>query len=651
MASKPAPLTSASLALLVAAALALGGPKKRPQTQSASPAAPYETVLFAKDTMIPMRDGVKLATDIYRPAVNGVPVPDKLPLLLQRTPYNKEGRGIVEQAKYFARHGYVVALQDLRGTYHSEGVESKYTADGPDGYDTIEWLAKLPYTDGKVGMWGTSYGAHTQEAAAIFHPPHLATVVLNCGGVYNGWLYKIRNHGAFELAQQVGWAFGQLAAQTKNPAAREEARREKAVDWVGVLHAKRGLNPLSLAPNFEDYIFELMTHGDYDGYWKQPEVNWSLYFAQTSDIPMLHLTGWYDAYTMGTINNYLGLSKIKKSPGRLIVGPWTHGANTRSFSGDVEFGPQAAIPDFPTEFHLRWFDRFLKGKANGVGSQAPVRLFVMGTGDGHKDAAGRLYHGGYWKDANAWPVPGTRFTAFYLHAGGSLSENMPAPNASPITFTYDPDHPVPTIGGSFSPERGLVAAGGFDQRERPFTGDETKGFYGSRPPYLPLRARPDVQVFQTQPLSADAQVIGPIEVTLYASSTAIDTDFTAKLVDIYPPSNDYPSGYDLNITDGIIRARYRNSPAKQEFMRPGVVYQFRIDPFPTANVFKKGHSIRLDISSSNFPRFDLNPNTGEPLGMNRRTRKADNTIYLDARHPSRIVLPIVARSPVPARQN
>jgi hypothetical protein len=493
-------------------------------------------------------------------------------------------------------------------------------------------------------MWGTSYAAHTQASAAIFHPPHLRTIVLNCGGLYNGWLYKIRNHGAFELAQQVGWAFDQVAAQTNNPVAREAMQHENAVDWVGVLHAKRGLNPLSFAPNFEDYIFDLMTKSDYDDFWKQPEVNWSLYFAQTSDIPMLHLTGWYDAYTMGTINNFLGLSKIKKSTVRLVVGPWTHGGNVRSFSGNLEFGPGAAIQDFPTDFHLRWFDHFLKDKSNGVSEAAAVRLFVMGTGDGHKDANGRLYHGGYWKDAASWPVPGTHFTTFYLHADSSLSEEAPAGNTPPITYAYDPNDPVPTIGGSFSPQHGLVAAGGFDQRERPFTGDETKGSYGSRPPYLPLRARPDVIVFQTEPLAADTEVIGPIEAELYASSTAVDTDFTAKLVDVYPPSEDYPLGYEVNITDGIIRARYRNSPGKQEFMKPGTVYQFRIDPFPTANVFKKGHRIRLDVSSSNFPRFDVNPNTGEPLGMNRRTMKADNSIYLDAQHPSRLILPIVQES-------
>lgn len=613
-----------------------------------------DVTAFARNVMIPMRDGVKLATDIYRPAsASGAPLADRLPILLQRTPYNKEGEGAVKQAKYFAGHGYVVALQDERGAYGSEGVQSKYTGYAKDGYDTIEWLAKLPYTDGQVGMWGTSYSAHTQAGAAIMHPPHLRTVVLNCGGLYNGWYYKVRNHGAFELAQQTTWAFGQVAQQTNNPSAAALLRREKAVDWVGVLHGKRGVNPLSVMPNFEDYYFEIMTHADYDDYWKEPDRNWSLYYEQTSDIPMIHVTGWYDSYTAGSILNYLGLSKIKKSPEMLLVGPWVHGGNTRSFSGEVEFGPSAAITDFNEMFHLRWFDHFLKGRDTGVERDPAVKLFVMGTGDGHKDQRGRMNHGGYWRTATAWPLPGTTFMNYYLHGDGTLSPTPPGAADAPTTYTYDPQNPVPTIGGSFTGSADLTLAGAFDQREREFKtpgagGTAAIGFYGSRPPYLPLKARSDVVVFQSAALTEDTEVIGPIVVKLFAASTAVDTDFTAKLIDVYPPGKDYPSGFEMNLTDGIMRARYRNSPAHAELMKPGEVYEFQIEPFPTANVFKKGHRIRLDISSSNFPRFDVNPNTGEPLGLNRRVVTADNTVYHDAGHPSSVVLPIVPRSAAPS---
>jgi hypothetical protein len=602
----------------------------------------FEPLLFQENAMIPMRDGIKLATDIYRPAIQGVPVEEKLPILFQRTPYNKKSERFVDEAKYFARHGYTVALQDLRGLYQSEGLFTKYMNEPEDGYDAIEWLAKLPYTDGKIGMWGTSYGAHVQANSAKLRPPHLKTIVLNCGGLYNGWEYKIRNHGALELAQQVGWAFSQILNETDDPLVKDLLKNEPVQDWFAALPLKKGLNPLSIAPNFEDYIFEMMTRGDYDGYWKQMSMNWAEYFDPTADIPMIHITGWYDSYTSGTIKNYLGLSRIKKSPIRLLIGPWTHGGNKLSYAGNAEFGPEAAIPEFSGNWHLRWFDHFLKGIHNGVEVEPAVRIFVMGTGDGHKDKNSRLFHGGYWKTGEKWPLPNTEFTKYYFHAGGALSQKSPEPRILPTTYTYDPDNPVPTIGGSFSPRRPLIEAGAYDQREREYKGDPGEGFYGSRPPYLPLKARHDVVVFQTEPLAEDLTVIGPIVVKLYASSTAVDTEFTAKLIDVYPLSKDYPSGYEMNITDGIIRARYRNSREKQEFMQPGEIYEFVIEPFPTANVFKKGHRIRLDLSSSNFPRFDVNPNTGEPLGRERRKMKADQSVYHDSAHPSHVILPIIA---------
>jgi putative CocE/NonD family hydrolase len=594
--------------------------------------APSDVVLFAANVLVPMRDGVRLATDIYRPALAGVPVAEKLPVLLQRTPYNKDAAAGVAQARYFASHGYVVALQDERGAYHSEGVQSKYIGYGQDGYDTIEWLATQPYTDGQVAMWGTSYAAHAEAGAAILHPPHLRTVVLNCGGLYNGWLYKVRNHGAFELAQQTTWAFGQLA------------KPESAAPWIGRMAGARGETPLAAAPSFEDYYFEIMTHADYDDYWKQPDRNWSLYYEQTSDIPMLHLTGWYDSYTSGSILNFQNLSKIKKSPVQLIIGPWVHGGNTRSNAGDVEFGPEAAIADFDGDFHLRWFDRFLKGRDTGADREPAVRLFVMGTADGHKDKNGRLFHGGYWRTSSAWPLPDTTYTQYYLHGDGSLTVTPPgAPlkTDAPTAYSYDPSNPVPTVGGSFSGTADLSPAGAFDQHEAP-------RFFGSKPPYPALKARPDVAVFQTAPLAQDTEVVGPVVVRLFAGSNAPDTDFTAKLVDVYPATADYPSGFEMNLTDGIVRARYRNSPANAEMLKAGQAYEFEIDPFPTANVFKKGHRIRVDISSSNFPRFDVNPNTGEPLGQRHRMQISRNLLYHDAAHPSAVVLPVVPHAQPPA---
>jgi putative CocE/NonD family hydrolase len=345
---------------------------------------------------------------------------------------------------------------------------------------------------------------------------------------------------------------------------------------------------------------------------------------------MIHIGGWYDIFLAGTFNNFVELSKIKRTPQRILIGPWTHSGNSRPYAGDVAFGDAAAIGDFSTDFHVRWFDHYLKGLPTGVENDAPLHLFVMGTGDGHKDADGRLFHGGYWRDANSWPLPATRVVPYYFHADGSLSPQKPSEQRSSTTYTFDPAHPVPTIGGGSSAR---LKDGGYNQREDP-------RFPPSQPPYLPLRARADVVVFQTEPLAEDLEIIGPIKVMLYGSTNRTDTDFTAKLVDVYPPSDDWPGGFDLNITDAIIRGRYRATRDHQVLLQPGTVYPFTIEPFPTANVFKKGHRIRVDISSSNFPRFDVNPNTGEPLGKSRRMITADNTVYHSAAYPSHILLPL-----------
>jgi putative CocE/NonD family hydrolase len=621
------PLPTRAVRLLAAALLVVAAP-------AAAQSAAYDVVLAAHDLMIPTRDGARMATDVYRPARGGVPVDERLPVLLNRTPYDKGS--LADDAKYFARHGYVVAVQDVRGRYKSEGKFSKVQpADATDGYDTIEWLATQPWSNGKVGTWGTSFAAHTQAGAAQLHPPALATMVVNMGGLSNGWDHGVRYRGTYEMGRQITWAWQQLAADAPNAAVKKSLEQNKVEDWYLAQPMRRGLNPLSVAPEYEAWYLDFFEHADYDAFWKDPMVNWSEHYAETSDVPMLQVGGWYDIFLAGTFENFLGLSKLKKSPQRVLVGPWTHHGNTRPYAGDVSFGPEGAIADFDGDFHLRWFDHWLKGAPNGVERDAPVRLFVMGTGDGHKDRDGRLFHGGYWRDAGTWPVPGTRLVPYYFHADGSLTTARPRETASSTTYTYDPRHPVPTVGGGSSAR---LKDGGYDQREDP-------RFPPSQAPWLPLKARSDVVVFQTAPLAEDVTVIGPISVTLYASTNAKDTDFTAKLVDVYPSSADWPSGFDLNITDAIVRGRYRATRDHAVLLEPGKVYPFTIAPFPTANVFKKGHRIRVDISSSNFPRFDANPNTGEPLGKNRRVQTADNTIWHDTVRPSHIVLPLAPARP------
>jgi putative CocE/NonD family hydrolase len=442
----------------------------------------------------------------------------------------------------------------------------------------------------------------------------------------------VRNGGAFELGRELTWAWGEVRAEAADDVARTHIEAEKVTDWYSALPLRPGLNPLSIMPEYERYILDEMTRSDYDEFWQGPGLNWHEFYEETADIPMFHIGGWYDIWLRTTTDNYMGLSQIKRSPVRMLIGPWNHGGNARTSTGEVEFGAESAIRNFDTEFQLRWFDHYLKGRPTGAEKDAPVRLFVMGTGDGRKDGNGKLVHGGFWRDAEAWPLPEARNTSYYLHADGTLSTRPPAAGSRrSTTYTFDPRHPVPTIGGNVS---GRLKDGAYDQRERP-------EFHGSTPPYLPLRARHDVLVFQTEPLAEDVTVIGPITVRLFASSTAVDTDFTAKLVDVYPPSQDFPRGFDLNLTDGIIRMRYRGGRVRQELVKPGQVYELTIRPFPTANVFKKGHRIRLDVSSSNFPRFDVNPNSGEPLGRNRRMIAADNTVYHASAHPSHVVLPIV----------
>jgi uncharacterized protein len=614
------------------ALLFLVGPTLRPQAPGVTPAT-YEVVV-TPDVMIAARDGVKLATDVYRPARNGAAITDRLPVLLHRTPYGKSG--MTKDAQYFAAHGYVVAVQDIRGRYKSGGKFEKYDDhDATDGYDVIQWLAGQTYANGAVGMWGTSYAAHTQADPAKLNPPALKTLVINMGGMSNAWDHSVRYRGAFEMGRQLTWAWQEADRDATSPVVKAALAKEKVTDWYAAQPFRKGLNPLAVAPEYEAYYLDEQVHAKYDAYWKRLGMNWEEYYGATSDIPMIHIGGWYDIYTAGTFKNFTELRKLKKAPQRLLIGPWTHHGNTRPYAGDVSFGPNGAIADFDGDWHLRWFDLFLKGRSTGVENGAPVRLFVMGTGDGHQDADKRLFHGGYWRDAREWPIAGTKFAPYYFHDDGTLSPEKPRAVSSSTTYTFDPRNPVPSIGGGISARLG---DGGYDQREDP-------RFPPSKAPWLPLKARADVLVYQTEPLITDVEIIGPIVVTLYAASSAFDTDFTAKLVDVYPPSADYPEGFDLNLTDAIVRARYRATRDHEQLLVPGKVYEYTIEPFPTANVFKKGHRIRVDISSSNFPRFDVNPNTGEPLGRNRRSISANNTVHHSATYPSRIVLPLAPAIP------
>jgi putative CocE/NonD family hydrolase len=350
------------------------------------------------------------------------------------------------------------------------------------------------------------------------------------------------------------------------------------------------------------------------------------------------MSGWYDPYVPTALGNFRAMKALKRSTMRLIMGPWMHGDRCRSYSGDVDFGAAATLDGNVAEhwraYRLRWFDHWLKGVDNGVDREPAVRVFLMGGGSERRNADGRMDHGGCWIAGDDWPLPQTRFVPYYLHGDGCLSTEPPPANASPLSYDYDPDDPVPTIGGALTSGRPVFDGGAFDQRE-----DER--FYGCKRPGLPLAARRDVLVFETPPLTEDVAVVGPITIMLHVSSNCIDTDFTAKLIDVHPGNPDYPQGYAMNLSDGILRCRYRNSWEQAQWMTPGAVYEIEIEPYATSNIFKSGHRIRLDISSSNFPRYDVNTNTGEPEGRARRKQIAVNTVYVDRERASHVVLPIV----------
>lgn len=586
--------------------------------------------------MVAMRDGVRLATDLYLPVRDGKLASGKWPTILMRSPYNKAEDE--SDGRYFAAHGYACVFQDTRGRYHSEGAWHMLTDDGPDGVDTCHWIVRQPWSDGKIGTMGTSYVGGTQHAIAMERAPELTTAIPIDAMSDMGYA-SMRNGGAFEL-RFWNWIYSITgpngSRQSRDPATASMLKdmMQNRRHYLMNLPLRRGTTPLKFIPEYEDWLVEALAHGANDDFWKQNDVidHPDLY----KDIPLYLVGGWYDSWAGNTAANFTVLSRRLKGPVYLIMGPWIHDGQGSYQHGQVTFGPAAAIPDVRA-WHLEWYDHWLKGIDNSVGKRAPfatpVRIFVMGTGDGRKTPQGRLNHGGSWREEQEWPLSRAKQTPFYLHSGGELSQESPPTSGGSASFQFDPSKPVPTIGGNISSGGGIMLQGAWDQRGGPQVWNS--------PDPIPLSARNDILVFQTAPLKQDIEVTGPMQVKLWISSSAADTDFTAKLIDVYPASADYPGGFDLNIADGIRRARFRDSLATEKLMQPGTIYPITIKLYPTSNVFKRNHRMRVDISSSNFPRFDINPNTGEPLNDNRRKQTAINTVYYDAARPSQIVLPII----------
>jgi uncharacterized protein len=606
--------------------------------------------IITLEAMVEMRDGIRLSTDIYLPpaALGG----QRVPVLLERTPYDKRGtnhgdrtrldpvpRPKPEIAAQFVEAGYAYVLQDCRGRYESEGKFTKYLNEAEDGFDTLAWLVGQPWCNGRVGTLGLSYCAHVQAALAGMNPPGLSAMFLDCGGFSSAYHNGARQGGAFEL-KQLTWAYSQSLqeAEDEGDDRRVTALRQQDIrKWVRVMPWRRGHSPLAAAPEYEDYVIEQWEHDRFSSFWKQRGIYWRGFYAETSDVPMVHLSGWYDPYSITAIENFEALRRLKSSPMRLVLGPWTHGQRSVSYAGDVDFGAQAPLDgnladDF-VAMRRDWFDRHLKGDETADPLQAPVLIFVMGGGSGRRNADGRLDHGGHWRAEQSWPLPSVVPTPYHLHVSGCLSQG-PSETAQ-ATFTADPADPVPTIGGAVTSGAPVMTAGAFDQRE-------TSDLFGARCPGRPLNERDNVLTFQTDPLDDDIELTGQVAFRLFISSDAIDTDFAIKLLDVYPPSADYPGGFAMNLAHGIMRARFRESFEHSEPMVPGQIYEIGLKSFPTSNLFLAGHRIRVDISGSNFPHFDINPNS-DWRDRYSTPKIATNAIHFGTEFPSQAILPIVPR--------
>jgi putative CocE/NonD family hydrolase len=575
-------------------------------------------IIVEKDVAVPMRDGCVLRADLFRPDT-----PEKLPVIINRTPYNKALPmvfALTMDSIRAAAAGYNVLVQDCRGRFASDGVFNCFTDEARDGYDTIEWAARQPWSDGNVGMYGASYMGATQWLAASAAPPHLKCIspLITASDYHDGWTYQ---GGAFSLFFNVSWVMAALAParllreRDKSPGDREiTAEIGSVIGSIDRMREKMDFLPLKEFPMFRKgapYFFDWLEHPRYDDYWSalcieehHPKIN----------VPALNIGGWYDIFQGGTIRNYLGMRESggdnARRGQRLMMGPWHHAVPLANLVGSVDFGLQSSPVSVDIDgIQLRWFDHWLKGRKDALDAIAPVRLFTMGTNQ--------------WRDEKEWPVPGTDFRRFYLHSrgrangatgDGALSTDHPQSEPADV-YLYNPMDPAPTMGGGLCCYPGALQGGAWDQR--------------------PVEGRSDVLVYSTEPLEDDLEVTGPVKLVLYASSSTPDTDFTAKLVDVEP------CGFARNLTDGILRARYRESFAHEKMLKPDEIAEFTIDMWSTSNVFRKGHRIRLEVSSSNFPRFDRNPNTGHELFADSQTRPAVQTVMHNRGFASHLVLPVI----------
>ncbi len=586
---------------------------------SSSSSRPHYRVRVEKDVSMQTRDGVTLRADVYRPDASG-----RFPVLLSRLPYNKNLRQRPGDIDYFVERGYGVIMQDTRGRFASED-EEYYPLiwEMSDGYDAVEWAARLPWSDGNVGTMGQSYLGATQYLLAPTRPPHLKASfpVSAAADFHQCWVYH--TGGAFELGWQIPYAILM---------ARDSMARHGLTDTLlPTLERDLAAAHIAFAPPLSDaafrrlplmawsevlrpvarYLTDYLCHPDDGPYWWA--INLERQLANIN-VPMYHVTSWYDIFLRGGLAHFCGLRQHAmtaeaRATQKLLVGPWAHlfpyTAPTSQGTGEIDFGDNARIELHETQ--LRWFDYWLKGIDTDIRAEPPVKIFVMGEN--------------VWRNEDAWPLARTRYTPYYLHSQGKANSlrgdghlSPTAPGEEPSDrFVYDPNDPVPTCGGNTL----IIPMGVQDQRR--------------------AEERQDVLVYTSEPLTTPLEVTGPLTVQLYAATSAPDTDFTAKLVDVRP------DGYAQNLADGIMRARYWQSRTRPTLLTPEQVYQFTIDLWATSHVFLLGHRLRVEISSSNFPRFDRNLNTGEDQATSSRIQTATQTVFHEQRYPSHILLPVIPR--------
>jgi len=567
------------------------------------------------DVAATMRDGTVLRADVYRPSA-----PTAVPVILMRTQYGKTGAQVqpsrYQSPDWFASHCYLVVVQDIRGTGTSGGVFEEFAHDSDDGYDSVEWAAALPGADGKVGMYGSSYVGATQWLAAVTAPPHLVTIVPanTAADYYDGWTYQ---GGQFRLAFILPWALGLAAsaADNRRDAATAADLRAARGDITGLLDHRpyAGLPVMRPGdPTVAPWYFQWIDHWARDDFW----TRWSIRDRYPSvRVPVLDIGGWYDAFIDGSLGNFAGMTASggtddARRNQRIVIGPWDHLAWGRPGSDPApmlkDIGPVADSP--VNDLMLAWYDHFLKGVDNRVVTGPRVDYFLMGANR--------------WKTASAWPLPDTRPTRYYFSGNGdivtragTLSAAAPDAAQKPDRYTYDPNNPAPSLGGHSCCSAGSGPQGPYDQ--------------------TPVEQRSDVLLYSSEPLAADTEVTGPVSVELWAASSATDTDFTAKL-DVVKPN-----GAVINLNNGILRTAFRDSLSTPTPIEPGRPYRYTIAVWPTSYLFSAGDRIRVEISSSDYPQFAPNPNTGSPFGRDAATRTAVQTVLHDAAHPSSIVIPVI----------